>query len=245
MENIEVNLKRYRPNIFIKIGASLNIIFASLFSVLGVTSFITIPAIVFNSFLFSTRISEKRYWGTIRILPMVLSFIIGILMIVIIFFASDLIIRMYNTIINMANDLIFWKSNDSFKTKDPYDQIFLWLKILFVVVSLLGNFFILIGWYKGKSILISESKSTNKKDIKKEKKLEKENKKELKKSINKKDDSREGLKEIENKKRKEKKTIEISKDENKKTEKESDPKKKIIKSPDNKNKKKIETKKSK
>lgn len=172
MENKTVTLKKYKPNIFIKIGATLNIIFASLFSVIGFTSFITIPAIVFNAFLFQTKVSEKKYWGTVRIIPIILSFIIGLLMILIIFFSSEFLFRMYNAIVDSINVAMFW-TNNKLSHQDKDFNIFLWLKILFVVVSLLGNSFILIGWYKGKIMMISESESTNKKDVKAKIKKEK------------------------------------------------------------------------
>ena len=159
----EVTLKLYRPNIFIKIGASLNIIFAAVFSVIGFTSFITIPAIVFNSFLFSSRVSDKRYWGTIRIIPIILSLLIGVLMFMTIFFASTLIYRMYNGIADVVNTVVFW-SNGVLRKLEPNETVKKWFNISFIIVSFLGNIFILIGWYKGRTIATIETLSSEEKE---------------------------------------------------------------------------------
>ena len=87
---------------------------------------------------------------------------------------------MYNAIIDTANILLFWQKNSISKLVIGQKTI-LWLEIIFAIVSLLGNVFILIGWYKGKGMMVIESDPTKKKDIKNKKKEIKKTKKDSKK----------------------------------------------------------------
>ena len=108
--NDSLNTKKvisYRPNFFIIIGASINIFFASIFSVLLITVVITIPTIVFNAMLFHPKISNKRYIGVTRIIPVLLSLTIALFMLFVSIYGSEAIINIYNGTASFINTIAF------------------------------------------------------------------------------------------------------------------------------------------
>ncbi len=143
----------YRPNFLIIIGAILNIIFASFFSVLLITVVITIPTIVFNAMLFNPRISNKRYIGITRIIPVILSLAISIFVLFISVFGTAAILTIYNGVADVVNTVAFWEDGNVIKEFQNEDQVETWTRILFLIFAFGGNVFILIGWYKGKTLI--------------------------------------------------------------------------------------------
>lgn len=149
--------KIYKPNIFIKIGATFNIVFACFFSLLGITSIITIPTIVFNSFLYFSKTANKRYWGFTRIIPIILSLILSIVMFSTFFFVTHLTFRLYNGLAEFLDILVFWNPENILTPLDNSEDLTNIMKAMFFIVSILGNIFILMGWYKGIEIYTQSS----------------------------------------------------------------------------------------
>ncbi len=143
----------YRPNFLIIIGASINIIFASIFSVLLITVVITIPTIVFNAMLFHPKISNKRYIGVTRVIPVILSLGISLFLLLIAVYGSDAVLNIYNGVADFVNTLTFWDSNGIMSRFNNEEQINLWIKIIFIIFAFGGNLFILVGWFKGRTLI--------------------------------------------------------------------------------------------
>lgn len=149
-------LNAYSPSIFIIIGASFNILFASLFSILLVTVVITIPTIVFNALLFVPRVNTKRYWAVWKIVPIVLSFFLAFIIFAGILIGAEWIINIIEQIFEFVDKFIlFW--HDYFEpefisSSEKLELIKIIFNSLFLFIALTGNVLILLGWYKAKPI---------------------------------------------------------------------------------------------
>ncbi len=152
----EVTLNLYKPTIFIIIGATFNIVFASLFSIFLVTVIITIPTVVFNALLFIPRVNTKRYWAAWRIVPVVLSFTLAFIIFAGFFFGASYAIRIIDDLINFIDKyILFWTEYWPDDLLSSSEKLQFW-KVLFnasfLTVACVGNVLILIGWYKAKPI---------------------------------------------------------------------------------------------
>lgn len=155
-EEKEIKLSIYKPTIFIIIGVTFNIIFASIFSILLVTVVLTIPTIVFNALLLIPRVNTKRYWAAWKIIPIVLSFLLTFIVFAGIIVSANYMIDLINDFIQMIDKFIlFWNDywpNDWSIASDSIKAAEIILNWSFFSVAIVGNALILFGWYKERPI---------------------------------------------------------------------------------------------
>lgn len=163
----KVSLKKWTPNLMIKIGVSINIIFCALLSIPVVTLPITITAIVLNGLLLVPRVDTKRYYAIWKFIPVVLVLILTLIVGFIVIFSVTSLENVLNGFVDFINTyIIFWTKEQ----KVSNINITAWLEIFEIVIftcGASGSTLIILGWYKGREIGVIEVEDKSK-DIEKD-----------------------------------------------------------------------------
>ncbi len=146
----KVALKKWKPNILIKVGVGLNIGFAALLSIPIVTLPITITAIVLNALLLIPVVDTRRYHAYWRWVPIALNIFLTLLILFIVVFSVTSLQNVLDGLVELIDKyVIFWKKFEK------GINITGWLKVFEIVLLSLGcsgSVLIILGWYRGVKI---------------------------------------------------------------------------------------------
>ncbi len=146
----KVALKKWKPNILIKIGVGLNVAFAALLSIPVVTLPITITAIVLNSLLLIPVVDTKRYHAYWRVVPIALNILLTLMILFIVVFSVTSLQNVLDGFIEMIDKyVIFWKKMDGTIDISSWLSIF---EIVLLSIGCSGSVLIILGWYRGDKI---------------------------------------------------------------------------------------------
>ncbi len=164
-------LYRWKPSIFIRVGATLNIVFCSILSMLVFTLPITIPAIVLNALLLFPVIDTQNKRKLLpKIIPCALTIFLASIIAIIIFLSITSIEGLLNWFINIINNYVFFWRKEA--TVDIVDFSF-WSDLAIGIVVGLGiggAVLVLLGWYSKSVIGEIDTYVDEKKNKKKSKK---------------------------------------------------------------------------
>ncbi len=145
----KVALKKWKPNLLIKIGVGLNITFAALLSIPVFTLPITIPAIVMNALLLIPIVDTKRYHAYWRWIPIALVLMLTAVIVTAVVISVLAINSLWMLFSNFMNTIIFWTD------LNWIDRLDFWLDTFAITLTAIGSsgsVLIILGWYKGQKI---------------------------------------------------------------------------------------------
>lgn len=163
----KVMLRKYKPNTFIIFGVIFNILIASVLSIFLPLVVITIPAIILNSLLLIPRVNTKRYWAVWKIIPIILSFILGFIVLIIVILVLASASSAYESFSQFIDTIVFWDgSANVLPAWNSVDDIRIYAEVILITASLLGNIFLILGWYNVENIGYVEVKTKDKDALK-------------------------------------------------------------------------------